>query len=108
MVVPARLGMVPGYDAYLETCQLLGILMKKTKGVTLNGKFVIEHNIPIPSGKSTTGYSYTLRQLKVGDSVVLPIMSSTAASNYARHAFGGSGHAACRKVEGGTRIWRIK
>jgi len=29
VVVPARLGLVPGYAAYLETCQLLGILMRK-------------------------------------------------------------------------------
>ncbi len=72
-----------------------------------NGELKIEKGIPIPArkGGNSKGYAAALRKLDVGDSVVLPVTITTA-SNTAAHLFG-SGKYTARKVDGGTRVWRI-
>lgn len=73
-----------------------------------NGEMVIEHGIPVPTPGGRDGiYCKVLRKMKVGDSVVLPLTTNRA-NQAAAYAFGGSGKSACRTVENGTRVWRIK
>jgi len=78
-----------------------------------NGQIKIERGIPIPGTPVNRGYSALLRQLKVGESVLLPTSNQTVRqlvyqiSRSKRHpcSFEFTG----RKVDGGhTRVWRTK
>lgn len=73
-----------------------------------NDELKIERGIPMPEarGGSVGAVTGTLRKLNKGESVFVA-MPATAASVRARYALG-AGNYACRKVEGGARIWRIK
>lgn len=65
----------------------------------------IEKSVPVPMQHG--GYSAILRKLKKGESAVLPIPTINVCS-LAYKIFGAGKYVACRKVEGGTRVWRIK
>ena len=56
-----------------------------------------------PRGK---GYAAALRQLKVGESRILPVKIHLAC-RVAEYTFG-AGHYSCRTEESGTRIWRLE
>jgi hypothetical protein len=71
-----------------------------------NGELKIEKGIPIPRSHGN-GVIPTLRQLEVGDSVVVPQPTNNANSSAA--AALGKGNFICRKVDDQhTRVWRTK
>jgi hypothetical protein len=67
--------------------------------------YVVEQNIPAPSGKSR----YPFDQMGVGDSFLVtdrPIARVSASA----HAYG-KVHGqkfSCRSLEGGIRVWRVR
>lgn len=71
----------------------------------------IEKNIPVPLEKYA-GMTSILRKMKVGDSFLIKIgedhRSQVNNALGAMYRIYGSSCARSRKVEGGTRIWRIK
>lgn len=72
-----------------------------------NGELKIDKGIPIPLRMGhSKGYSAAVRKLLKGDSVLLPL-STSQASNCAKHILG-PGNYAARKEGKGARIWRIK
>lgn len=66
----------------------------------------IEKNVPVPGPWiNAPRWAPTLRKMVPGDSVVLPIDTKNAWA-CAKQIFG-KGNFICRKVDGGTRIWRL-
>ena len=63
----------------------------------------IRDDIPIPTELNMT---HMVRQLKIGDSVLLPIKRNSIYE--ITEAAGLTGKYTSRKVEGGFRIWRTK
>lgn len=64
----------------------------------------IESGVPMPS-KNTGGMSQTMRQMKVGDSFVLPSVKRPSVHTCARNA---GIKVAMRTADGITRVWRIE
>ena len=80
--------------------------MKATGGVM---KFTIEHRVPLAPRRGCLGYAAVLRKLGVGDSVLIPDRLPTHIHNaVAMLGIAPSGCFACRSVDGGVRVWRIK
>lgn len=63
----------------------------------------IEKGIPIPPIRTKTGLTAALREMQVGDSVFRPGADPTGLSGVIRRV---PGKFVCRKVDGGSRIWR--
>lgn len=65
----------------------------------------IEHGIPIPTNKAF-GMTATMRKMKVGDSVVLPLSQRNSVHPAARHL---KIKVATRKISATEcRVWRVK
>lgn len=79
-----------------------------------NGQFKIESGVPIPpSSAQRTGASDALRQLKVGESVVIPASSNSCGAIIRQvitsKRFPTKAVFTSRKIDGDhTRVWRIK
>ena len=73
-----------------------------------NGQPKIEKGIPVPprAKRLHTGRAALLRSLNIGDSVLLEGERNNIVMG-AQYALG-VGNYACRKVDGGFRVWRIK
>jgi hypothetical protein len=68
---------------------------------------IIEKNIPIPGARSQNTI-WPFRQMEVGDSVLVPEERADNARVIASRVKKTDGFRfTSRKVEGGTRIWRI-
>ena len=75
------------------------------KNTTSGSSFKIENGIPIPP-KSR----YAWHEMKIGDSVFLPLTSAASISsslNWAKTKMGGGANFTVRTVDGGVRVWRI-
>ncbi|HQT62754.1 hypothetical protein [Acidiphilium sp.] len=69
-----------------------------------SGMIEIEKNVPMPMRRQR----YPWRQMKVGDSFVVPGKTSGAFSGAKRAAAKATGFKfATRNVEGGVRVWRV-
>lgn len=67
----------------------------------------IERGVPLPGRHSNRNrWAHIFHKMRVLDSVLLPIDSHNAHS-CAAQVFG-TGNFTVRKVQGGTRIWRLK
>jgi hypothetical protein len=71
-------------------------------------EFQIEDGIPMPTPKGGGGMRAALRKLKAGQSILFPEDSSENSVSASAHQILGQGNYACRKVEGGIRVWRTK
>lgn len=72
-----------------------------------NGELKIEKGIPMPKVRSRTyGVSAILRQMKVGESILLPGKRSSVAS-IGSHIFGPGGSTTAVEKDG-VRLWRVK
>lgn len=71
-----------------------------------NGVLKIEKGIPVPPKGGKSGMCAVLRQLGVGDSILVHGSRSTAA-NVSQHILG-AGNYTCRKDGDGFRVWRTK
>ena len=81
-----------------------------------NGNFKIEKSVPMPSHRMGAYSHYPLGAMKVGDSFFIPFVgnedekfglrqrAASAASYYGKRH---QSKFACRKVDGGVRVWRI-
>jgi len=83
---------------------------EKKHAAASNGlRFKIEKGIPLPASSGTEkGYAQTFKQMKPGDSVLLPIETRNHISGQAKRIFG-NGNWASRKIdEKHVRVWRTK
>lgn len=70
---------------------------------------VIESGIPAPSQVGFRAIVAALRQLQVGQSVLVPGIKARQASNYTRPAKRGTTKFfECKSMTTGTRIWRLE
>lgn len=67
-------------------------------------KLKIEKGIPLPRKNITDGLSETLKEMEVGDSILLP----SHPKNVYQLAIQLKIKVAARKVEGGVRLWRTE
>ncbi len=70
----------------------------------------IEKGVPLPSPRASNGrtaWSW-VKRLKIGDSVLMPFNQKRVASAISRAAKNANVRVTTRKVEGGTRVWRIE
>ena len=76
----------------------------------MNTKFVVEHNIPVPtsSGKGRPS-KYPWAVMKVGDSFFVPGIKTVQIAGVAQSQARNHGTKwTTRAVNGGARVWRIK
>lgn len=70
---------------------------------------VIEYGVPLPEPRgSLVGRLRALKAAKVGASIFFPEKDASVRSLHATIQRIGPGWAACRKVEGGIRVWRVR
>lgn len=73
-----------------------------------NGHPKIETGIPLPPRYHNKGWSALLRQLKPGQSVLLPGVSIQTATQLRKQIGGTKEQFTSRTIKGeGTRVWRI-
>lgn len=65
---------------------------------------IAEADIPMPLPKGKSPYWEAVRKLKVGESVLLPLLPETA--NAIGYRVWGKGNYRLDKEENGTRLWR--
>lgn len=72
--------------------------------------FTIEKNVPLPSKATKTGFSATLREMAVGDSVHVPSekVNSCRQLAYQMHNRSKSRFTLRTLEDGSIRLWRIK
>jgi len=68
----------------------------------------IDTNVPIPTTKKSGQFMHLLREMKVGDSILVPDRTTAQVSSpIAIVSRERSSKFTSRKAEGGCRIWRI-
>lgn len=68
----------------------------------------IEKGIPIPEHYYVKGTSAVLKEMQVGDSILLEDGSITVRNRWYQAALREGVRVTIRKQEGGSRLWRIK
>ena len=79
----------------------------KTKA---NGELKIEKGIPLPAKSlgGGRGFQKILKEMKAGDSVVLPTSGYANAWSAAANALGSGNFMVRREADKGFRVWRMK
>lgn len=68
----------------------------------------IETGIPVPPRQNKHSYSAVMKEMKVGDSVLITNSTDRNQISSAASRVFGTGCSVTKKVEGGIRVWRTK
>jgi hypothetical protein len=72
-------------------------------------EYVIEKNVPPPEMRVSSGLTDVLRSMEVGDSILFQDLKQTGLSGFITNVCrkDPARRYTSRKIDGGTRVWRI-